>query len=155
MSNVCVHLAVCLLDYFMDNHDLKFDTIILVSFACLTLAGKCNFNDLYKYTRFIFFKSTNFILIAKIEEHSLSIPKLNNMRYILSKEITNSHFRNVEMKILMFYNYSISVPTVAHFIEFYKEYYYCDQHFNHEVPSNLKEKFDRMILIYQDISLES
>lgn len=43
MSNVSVHLAVSLLDFFMDNHDLKFETIMLVSFACLTLAGKYNF----------------------------------------------------------------------------------------------------------------
>lgn len=56
MSNVCVHLAVCLLDYFMDNHDLKFDTILLVSFACLTLAGKYNFYNLCKYLHnFIYF----------------------------------------------------------------------------------------------------
>lgn len=43
MSNVCVHLATTLLDFFMDNHDLKFDTIMLVSFACLTLAGMYQF----------------------------------------------------------------------------------------------------------------
>lgn len=77
------------------------------------------------------------------------------MRNLLSKDITNSHFRNVEMKIFMFYNFSIAVPTVAHFIEFYREYYYCDQHFDHEVPYSLKYKFDHMILIYQDIALES
>lgn len=40
ISNVCVHLAVSLMDFFIDNHDLKFDTILLVSFACLTLASK-------------------------------------------------------------------------------------------------------------------
>lgn len=43
MSNACVHLAVSLLDFFMDNHDLKFDTIMLVMFACLTLAGEYYF----------------------------------------------------------------------------------------------------------------
>lgn len=39
ISNVCVHLSVSLLDFFMDNHDLKFETVMLVTFACLTLAG--------------------------------------------------------------------------------------------------------------------
>lgn len=39
MSNVCLHLSVSLLDFFMDNHDLKLETIMLVSFACITLAG--------------------------------------------------------------------------------------------------------------------
>jgi len=77
------------------------------------------------------------------------------MRRIMSKSVTNSHFRKVEMKILMFFNCSIAVPTVAHFIEFYKEYFYCDTRSNHKVSSILKDKFDRMILIYQDISLES
>lgn len=47
MSNVCVHLAVLLLDFFMDNHCLKFDTILLVTFACLTIAGECNFDITY------------------------------------------------------------------------------------------------------------
>lgn len=64
MSNVCVHLAVCLLDYFMDNHDLKFDTIILVSFACLTLAGKYNFyhsctNNIIFLKIYFYFNSKN------------------------------------------------------------------------------------------------
>ncbi|XP_050548972.1 cyclin-J [Daktulosphaira vitifoliae] len=131
MSNVSVHLAVTLLDFFMDHHDLKFDTIMLVSFACLTLA-------------------------AKIEEHCLSIPKLNSMRNVISKDVTNSHFRKVEMKILMFFDHSITVPTVAHFIEFYKEYFYTDRDFsNHAVPDMMKEKFHSMILFYQDLSLES
>lgn len=52
MSNVCIHLAVSLLDFFMDNHDLKFDTIMLVSFACLTLAGKCD-NYYYGILQFL------------------------------------------------------------------------------------------------------
>lgn len=73
----------------------------------------------------------------------------------MSKNVTNSHFRKVEMKILMFFNCSIAVPTVAHFIEFYRDYFYCNTHSNHKVSSVLKNKFDRMILIYQDISLES
>lgn len=77
------------------------------------------------------------------------------MRSFLSKDITNSHFRKVEMKILMFFNCSIAVPTVAHFVEFYRECFYCDTRFNRKVSNSLKDKFDKMILIYQDISLES
>lgn len=97
-----------------------------------------------------------FIYIAKIEEHCLSIPKLNTMRNVISKDVTNSHFRKVELKILMFFNFSVTLPTVAHFIEFYKEYYYCDRDFyDKEVATILKDKFDNMILFYQDISLES
>ncbi|XP_050439989.1 cyclin-J [Adelges cooleyi] len=131
MSNVSIHLAVTLLDFFMDHHDLKFDTIMLVSFACLTLA-------------------------AKIEEHCLSIPKLNSMRNVISKDVTNLHFRKVEMKILMFFDYSVTVPTVAHFIEIYKEYFYTDRDFcNHPAADMIKEKFQTMILFYQDLSLEN
>ncbi|XP_060873590.1 cyclin-J-like [Metopolophium dirhodum] len=131
ISNVCVHLAVTLMDLFMDNHDLKFDTIMLVSFACLTLA-------------------------AKIEEHCLNIPKLKTMQNVISKDVTNSHFRKVEMKILMFFEFNVAVPTVAHFIEFYKDHFYCDNDFYHnEFACILKDKFNNMIISYQDASLES
>jgi hypothetical protein len=152
MSNVSVHLAITLLDFFMDNHDLKFDTAMLVSFACLTLAGKCYcycFNLLFTPKQFYF-------IVAKIEEHSLNIPKLKSMRNVISKDVTNSHFRYVEMKILMFFNFNVAIPTVAHFIEFYKEHFYCDQDFYHpELKDILKDKFDKIILFYQDKSLES
>lgn len=78
------------------------------------------------------------------------------MRNIISKDVTNSNFRLVEMKILMFFNFNVAVPTVAHFIEFYKDYFHCDQDFyNYTVGSILKDKFDRMVLFYQDITLES
>lgn len=78
------------------------------------------------------------------------------MRNVISKDVTNKHFRNVEMKILMFFNFNVAIPTVAHFIEFYKEHFYCDQDFYHPQLANiLKDKFDKMILFYQDKSLES
>jgi len=78
------------------------------------------------------------------------------MRNIIGKDVTNSHFRLVEMKILMFFKFNVAVPTVAHFIEFYKEYFHCDRDFyNYEITNVLKNKFDSMILLYQDIVLES
>lgn len=74
----------------------------------------------------------------------------------IGKDVTNSHFRKVEMKILMFFNFSVALPTVAHFIEFYQEYYYSDRDFyDHKFSSILKDKFHSMILLYQDLSLES
>lgn len=78
------------------------------------------------------------------------------MRNVISKDVTNLHFRKVEMKILMFFDCSVSIPTVAHFIEFYKEYFYSDKDFyRFEFASILKDKFDRMILFYQDTALDS
>jgi len=98
----------------------------------------------------------NFISTAKIEEHCLNIPKLKTMQNVISKDVTNSHFRKVEMKILMFFEFNVAVPTVAHFIEFYKDHFYCDNDFYHnEFSSILKDKFNRMIISYQDASLES
>lgn len=97
-----------------------------------------------------------YLILAKIEEHCINIPKLKSMHNIISKDVTNSHFRNVEMKILMFFNFNVAIPTVAHFIEFYKVHFYCDQDFYHPKLSDiLKDKFDKMILFYQDASLES
>lgn len=78
------------------------------------------------------------------------------MRNVISKDVTNLHFRKVEMKILMFFDCSVSIPTVAHFIELYKEFFYCDKDFyRFEFASTLTDKFERMILFYQDTALES
>lgn len=73
----------------------------------------------------------------------------------VGKNVTKSTFRSIEMKILTFFNFNVTVPTVAHFIEYYKEYYYYDKYFyNHEVPGHLKRAFDSMILVCQDLALD-
>lgn len=78
------------------------------------------------------------------------------MRNFISKDVTNFLLRKVEMKILMFFNCSVAVPTVAHFIELYKEHCYFDNSFTEcDDTSSLKDQFENMILFYQDISLES
>lgn len=74
----------------------------------------------------------------------------------VTKTISKTTLRNIEMKILSFFNFDVTVPTVAHFIEFYKEHFYYDKYyFNHIVPDDLKSKLDDMILFYQNVSLES
>lgn len=78
------------------------------------------------------------------------------MRNVISvKDVTNSLLRKIEMKILMFFNGSVAVPTVAHFIELYKEYCYRDKDFSkNATASSLKDQFESMLLFYQDVSLE-
>lgn len=98
----------------------------------------------------------HFTFIAKVEGYGSNIPRLNSIRNVICKDVTNSHFRRVEMKILMFFNCNVAIPTVAHFIDYYKEYYHRERDFyNYEAASILKDKFDSMVLMYQDITIES
>lgn len=79
------------------------------------------------------------------------------MRNVISvTDVTNSLLRKIEMKILMFFNGSVAIPTVAHFIELYKEYCYRDKYFSkNEAARSLKDQFETMLLFYQDASLDS
>ncbi|XP_070592002.1 cyclin-J-like protein [Erythrolamprus reginae] len=93
------HLAVYLLDIFMDRYDVTLKQLYVVSIACLLLA-------------------------SKFEEKEDKVPKLellNNFAYMCSLNITLTKKDLLKMELLLLesFNWNLCLPTPAHYIDYY------------------------------------
>ncbi|NXX82642.1 CCNJL protein, partial [Urocolius indicus] len=93
------HLAVYLLDLFMDRYDITVKQLHIISFACLLLA-------------------------SKFEEKEDKIPKLehfNNLAYMcnLNVVLNKKDLLKMEMLLLENFNWNLCLPTAAHYIDYY------------------------------------
>ena len=89
LINCTLHLAVKLLDYFMDGHDIQDPQLHLVSLGSLLLA----------------------------EEKASIVPKYSKLNTFLKNQVSLSNFLNLEYMILTFFNFHLSLPTTCHFTE--------------------------------------
>ncbi|XP_026713996.1 cyclin-J-like protein [Athene cunicularia] len=96
---VARHLAIYLLDLFMDRYDITVKQLHIVSFACLLLA-------------------------SKFEEKEDKVPKLeqlNNLAYVCSVNVVlnKKDLLRMEMLLLENFNWNLYLPTPAHYIDYY------------------------------------
>ncbi|GFY54421.1 cyclin-J [Trichonephila inaurata madagascariensis] len=91
------HLAVYLLDIFMDNHTIYNDHLRMVIIGCLIVA-------------------------VKLEERDHLIPKNSYFNILLENKYKLIEFVHVEISILSFFKWDILHPTAAHFAEYYALY---------------------------------
>ncbi|KAM4653339.1 cyclin-J-like protein [Amazona ochrocephala] len=93
------HLAIYLLDLFMDRYDVTAKQLYIISFACLLLA-------------------------SKFEEKEDKVPKLelfNNLAYMCKVNVVlnKQDLFTIEILLLENFNWNICMPTPAHYIDFY------------------------------------
>ncbi|NWU63049.1 CCNJL protein, partial [Pterocles burchelli] len=93
------HLAIYLLDLFMDRYDITVKQLHTISFACLLLA-------------------------SKFEEKEDKVPKLenlNNLAYMCNVNIVlnKKDLLRMEMLLLENFNWNLCLPTPAHYIDYY------------------------------------
>lgn len=91
------HLAVRLLDIFMDNHIINSDHLRMVIIGCLIVA-------------------------VKLEERDNPIPKNSVFNILLENKYELIEFVHMEISVLSFFNWDILFPTAAHFAEYYALY---------------------------------
>jgi len=92
-----LHLAVFIMDTFMDNHTIDLDRLHLVALVCLLVA-------------------------AKYEERDVGIPKINELNSVVNCRYTTIDFQGLEIMILSFLDWNLNLPTAAHFAEYYSLY---------------------------------
>lgn len=113
LTHCCLHLAIYLLDIFMDNHSIVPERLLLVANSCILIAGIIIITLKKISSRFIA------TISAKFEEISTAIPKIKD----LNDEIGNVHSINdcktFECIILKFYNWYVMFPTVAHYVSYF------------------------------------
>ncbi|XP_065591129.1 cyclin-J-like protein [Cyrtonyx montezumae] len=93
------HLAVYLLDLFMDRYDIAARQLYVISFACLLLASKFEEKE---------------DKVPKLE-HLNNLANMCNAKVVLSKK----DLRRMEMLLLENFNWNLCIPTAAHYIDYY------------------------------------
>ncbi|XP_067643535.1 cyclin-J isoform X2 [Eurosta solidaginis] len=94
LSRTTLHLALYLLDGFMDNYTIRAEKLNLTALTCLILA-------------------------AKIEEADINAPKFVDLNKLVGNLYDLDEFRKVEMKVLMLFNFDLIRPTAATFAEYF------------------------------------
>merc|ERR1712093_747433 len=86
-----IHLAVVILDRFMDGHDIK-SHLESVCMASLSLASKFDCKETH-------------------------IPKFRHFKSVLPKPIRAVDFRRLEGLILAYFEWNIFIPTATHYVD--------------------------------------
>ncbi|XP_051508344.1 cyclin-J isoform X1 [Myxocyprinus asiaticus] len=93
------HLAVYLLDLFMDRYDVSVQQLHMVALSCLLLA-------------------------SKFEEREDCVPKLETLNSLgcmssMNLVLTKQALLHMELLLLETFQWNLYLPTAAHFIEYY------------------------------------
>uniref|UniRef100_W5MSZ9 Cyclin J-like n=1 Tax=Lepisosteus oculatus TaxID=7918 RepID=W5MSZ9_LEPOC len=93
------HLAVYLLDLFMDHYDVAVKQLYVIALSCLLLA-------------------------SKFEEKEDRVPKLEQLNALgfmcsLNLVLTKRDLLKMELLLLETFNWNLCMPTAAHFIDYY------------------------------------
>ncbi|KAM6956100.1 cyclin-J [Aplochiton taeniatus] len=99
MSPIARHLAVYLLDLFMDRYDITVQQLHMVSLSCLLLA-------------------------SKFEEREDCVPKLETLNSLacmssMNLVLTKQGLLHMELLLLETFQWNLYLPTAAHFIDYY------------------------------------
>ncbi|CAH1996939.1 unnamed protein product [Acanthoscelides obtectus] len=94
LSHCTLHLAVYLLDIFMDNHSIIPERILLAANVCLLIA-------------------------AKFEENYLILPKIAELNAAIHNRYEVRQYKVMELIILKFFDWYIMFPTAAHYTHYY------------------------------------
>ncbi|XP_072335201.1 cyclin-J isoform X1 [Scyliorhinus torazame] len=93
------HLAVYLLDLFMDRYDISIQHLHLVALSCLLLASK--FEDKEDH-------------VPKLEQLN-SLSCMTSMNLVINKQ----SLLHMELFLLESFQWNLCLPTAAHFIDYY------------------------------------
>ncbi|XP_066248443.1 cyclin-J isoform X1 [Euwallacea similis] len=93
-SHCSLHLAVYLLDTFMDGHNVVPGKILLVANVCLLLA-------------------------VKFEENTRNVPKISELNALVQNCFTVDEHKQLEMRVLEYFCWYIKFPTAAHYTHYY------------------------------------
>lgn len=91
LRTVSLHLAVRILDRFMDGHDIEEPQLYLVCLCCLLLA-------------------------SKLQEKDSNIPRLSRLRALLPEDLPepdSDMISSVEVMMLHYFRWDVSLPTAC------------------------------------------
>ncbi|XP_041644856.1 cyclin-J [Cheilinus undulatus] len=128
------HLAVYLLDLFMDRYDVTVQQLHMVSLSCLLLA-------------------------SKFEEREDRVPKLETLNSLgcmssMNLVLTKQGLLHMELLLLETFQWNLYLPTAAHFIEYYMSIAVHEGDLHDGWPMSCIEKTKLYMAKYVDYFLE-
>nr|XP_046258712.1 cyclin-J isoform X1 [Scatophagus argus] len=128
------HLAVYLLDLFMDRYDVTVQQLHMVSLSCLLLA-------------------------SKFEEREDRVPKLETLNSLgcmssMNLVLTKQGLLHMELLLLETFQWNLYLPTAAHFIEYYLSIAVHEGDLHDGWPMTCLEKTKLYMAKYADYFLE-
>ncbi|XP_053660497.1 cyclin-J [Anopheles marshallii] len=124
-----LHLAIYLLDVFMCNHAIPNCRLGLVALTCLYVA-------------------------CKIEENEPNVPTILKLNRILANAYTPADFTAMEVTILTFFDWHITIPTASTFLDIFLQNSFNQEDYN-DMPKNLETEqtsVERIAQAIQDAS---
>ncbi|XP_068114594.1 cyclin-J [Hyperolius riggenbachi] len=128
------HLAVYLLDLFMDRYDISIQQLHIVALSCLLLASK--FED--KEDR-----------VPKLDQLN-SLGCMTNMNLVMTKQ----NLLHMELLLLETFQWNLCLPTPAHFIDYYLSIAVHESDLHDGWPMMCLEKTKIYMAKYADYFLE-
>ncbi|XP_062987677.1 cyclin-J [Elgaria multicarinata webbii] len=128
------HLAVYLLDLFMDRYDISIQQLHVVALSCLLLA-------------------------SKFEEKEDSVPKLEQLNSLgcmtnMNLVLTKQNLLHMELLLLETFQWNLCLPTAAHFIDYYLSIAVHESDLHDGWPMVCLEKTKLYMAKYADYFLE-
>ncbi|XP_062352430.1 cyclin-J isoform X2 [Cinclus cinclus] len=128
------HLAVYLLDLFMDRYDISTQQLHVVALSCLLLA-------------------------SKFEEKEDSVPKLEQLNSLgcmtnMNLVLTKQNLLHMELLLLETFQWNLCLPTAAHFIDYYLSIAVHETDLHDGWPMVCLEKTKLYMAKYADYFLE-
>ncbi|XP_001653129.2 cyclin-J [Aedes aegypti] len=132
LRRTTVHLAIYLMDAFMDNHNIANNRLKLTALSCVLLA-------------------------AKIEENEPKVPSLKDMNKLLRDKCPLSDFVILEVVLLKFFNWQLLIPTTAVFAEYWLLHVVSKQDFAPTVNENQyferRARASELVLEFLDVTI--
>ncbi|KAK0134416.1 Cyclin-J [Merluccius polli] len=128
------HLAVYLLDLFMDRYDITVQQLHMVALSCLLLA-------------------------SKFEEREDRVPKLETLNSLgcmssMNLVLTKQGLLHMELLLLETFQWNLYLPTAAHFIEYYLSVAVHEGDLHDGWPIGCLDKTKMYLAKYADYFLE-
>lgn len=163
------HLAVYLLDLFMDRYDITVQQLHMASLSCLLLASKsisiCFFTiHLCAWCSNVLSDDDVFVLsfvfvTGKFEEREDRVPKLEMLNSLgcmssMNLVLTRQDLLHMELLLLETFQWNLYLPTAAHFIEYYLSIAVHEGDLHDGWPISCLDKSKLYLAKYADYFLE-
>lgn len=161
------HLAVYLLDLFMDRYDITVQQLHMVSLSCLLLASKCVTGHTLQHMKCISLSAltfcdvqmSTFLTAGKFEEREDRVPKLETLNSLVCMSsmnlvLTKQGLLHMELLLLENFQWNLCLPTAAHYIEYYLSIAVHEGDLHDGWPMTCLEKTKLYMAKYADYCLE-
>ena len=82
------------------------------------------------------------------------VPKISELQTLVNIEFSNKTFMHIEFTLLKFFDFSLYLPTTAHFVDYYILFAYTaeDEKYNIFKKKDQKKKLEELINGYLELT---